>query len=374
MDLSLAFDDKLLADSAERYLSREYSFQKRHAVLNESGFSEKVWRDFADLGWLAMPFDEASGGLGGGARGVAVLMEGFGRHLVLEPYLWSVVVAGCVLQDAGGRGHELLAQVMAGGLRVALAAYEERAGHAMEWIGTRAVAEGSGFKLQGSKPVVPGGAVAHQFIVVARTSGTHGQRAGLTLFLVDRDAPGVEVRPFRTHDGQTAAGIEFHDVPLSADDVLCTVGDAYSLASRAMDHGISAVCAEAIGSASYLVATTVHYLKLRRQYDKPLATFQVIQHRLADMLMACELGRSMSQLAIRAIDDNDPARAGKLSAAKIYIGRAARFVGQQAVQLHGGMGVSEELDVSHHFKRLTTIEALLGDEPFHLDRFLARPV
>jgi alkylation response protein AidB-like acyl-CoA dehydrogenase len=370
MDFGLNGDQQLLQDSVARYLSKEYSFLQRARIMASGGYSERVWKDFASFGWLALPFAEEMGGLGGSPVDTAILMEGFGRHLVLEPYLWSIVVGGTILAHGAPSGQraELLGALMAGDLHLALAGVEKQANFAH--IGTRAMPSGHGFQLQGEKPVVPNGTLANKFLVCARTSGSDGDTSGLTLFLVDRHAPGLEQHAYRMNDGTTASALRLNKVVVGADDVIGELDNAYGLLERATDHGIAAVCAEAVGSATYLIETTGAYLKTREQFGRALAGFQSLQHRIAEMYVAKELSRSMTQVAARSLHLPDDRRRHAISAARIQVARATKFVAQQAVQLHGGMGVSEELDVTHHFKRIAMIPAMFGDEGQHLDRFV----
>jgi alkylation response protein AidB-like acyl-CoA dehydrogenase len=367
MDFSLSSDQQMLRDSVQRYLQQEYDYHRRTEILRAGGFSAKVWQDFARFGWLGAALPEEAGGFGGGPEEAAILMEAFGRHIVLEPYLWTVVVGGALLQHglAGERRGQLLEQLVAGELQLAVAALEDDVGQNFSRIETQATANAQGWSLSGRKAVVPNGGIADKFFVSARTTD------GLTLFLVDRDAPGVALRSYRTNDGQTAAELTLADVQVAREGLVGEPGGAVELLTLAADHGGAAVCAEVVGSAAYLVDTTCEYLKTREQYGAPLAKFQVLQHKLADMYVAVELARSMAHVAAAALGKPQAERMREVSAARLQAIRCARLVARDAVQMHGGMGMSEELDVSAHFKRLTLSTLQFGDEAFHLARMAA---
>ncbi|MDB5860163.1 MAG: acyl-CoA dehydrogenase [Ramlibacter sp.] len=367
MDFSLSSDQQMLRDSVQRYLQQEYDYQRRTEILRAGGFSAKVWQDFAGFGWLGAALPEEAGGFGGGPEEAALLMEAFGRHIVLEPYLWTVVVGGALLQHglAGARRAELLEQMVGGGLQLAVAALEDDVGQDFSRIATEAAANARGWSLHGRKAVVPNGGIADKFFVSARGA------EGYSLFLVDRAAPGLRIRDYRTNDGQTAAELVLDGVQVAREDLVGEPGGAIDLLSLAFDHGGAAVCAEVVGSSAYLVDTTCEYLKTREQYGAPLAKFQVLQHKLADMYVAVELARSMAHVAAAALAKPDAERMREVSAARLQAIRCARLVARDAVQMHGGMGMSEELDVSAHFKRLTMSTLQFGDEAFHLARMAA---
>jgi alkylation response protein AidB-like acyl-CoA dehydrogenase len=373
MDFSYSSDQQMLHDSVQRYLQQQYQYSQRARTLEAHGFSAKTWQDFADFGWLGAVFPEEVGGFGGGGVEAAILMEQCGRHLVLEPYLWTVIVGGNLLLHGltGELRSQLFEQLIGGQLQLALASHEGDAGQDLARVTTVARPSGSAYVLSGGKPVVPNGALADKFFVSARTSGGDAERRGVSLFLVDRYAPGVALANYRTNDGQTAAALTLHDVAVDAEALVGVAGEAVELMELALDHGSAAICAETVGSASYLLETTCTYLKTREQYGAPLARLQVLQHRMADMYVAVELARSMAQVAAVALGKEKRQRMRDISAAKVQAVRTARFVGREAVQLHGGMGMSEELDVSAHFKRLMLSALQFGDEAQHLARFSA---
>lgn len=367
MDFDDTPDQRLLRDSVERYLQRNYDHRRRAAILREGGFSAAVWKDFAQFGWLGAALPEDAGGFGGGAEESALLMEAFGRHQVLEPYLSTVVIGATLLQQglSGPRRDAWLGRLVEGDLRVALAAQESDTGRDYTRIKTRAVPDKAGWRLDGYKPVVTGGGDADLFLVTASTA------EGLGLFAVPREAPGLAVRRFLANDGQPAASLQLDAVAVDSDDRLGGDRDATELLERVADHAGAALCAEVVGSTAYLVEQTCAYLKTREQYGAPLANFQVLQHRLADLYVEVELTRSMSHLATAALDRPATQRMRDVSAARLQSIRCARLVGREAVQMHGGMGMSEELDVSSHFKRLAVSTLLYGDEAFHLARLAA---
>lgn len=364
MNFDYSSDQQMLRDSAHRYLQQQYGYLQRAQILRDGGFSGKVWNDFASFGWLGAALPEDAAGFGGGAVEAGILMEAFGRHLVLEPYLPTVVVGGVLLQRGlrGERRMALLEQMVAGELQLALAALENDLGQDFGRIDTQAIATGTGWTLRGRKAVVAGGGVADVFLVSARSE------QGLCLFVVDRKASGLRVRHYRGNDGQTCAELTLEDVSVDRDDLVGEAGAAQDLLTLAADHASAALCFEVVGSSAYLVETTCEYLKTREQYGAPLAKFQVLQHKLADMYVEVELARSMAHVAAAALAKSPSERMREVSAARLQAIKCARLVGRDAVQMHGGMGMSEELDVSAHFKRLMLTTLQFGDEAFHLSR------
>jgi alkylation response protein AidB-like acyl-CoA dehydrogenase len=371
--MTLAFTDeqKLLAESVARFVAKDYPFEARRKLLaSEEGWSRDTWKTFAELGWLAAPFAEDHGGLGGGPVEAAIVMEAFGKGLVLEPYLPTVVLGGTLLA-AGGR-RDLLAKLVEGALQISLAWVEPKARFDLAQVETRAARKDGGFALSGQKGVAFNAAAADWIVVPARTAGGVKEKQGITLFLVPKDAKGLTVRPYRTVDGVRAAEVTLENVALGAEGVLGEVDWGHALLEAAIDRGIAAVSAEAAGIMGHIVATTRDYLKTRKQFGVPLASFQVLQHRSVDMYVLAEQATSMAYRAAVLADAREPAdRARAVSAAKAWIGKAGRQVGQEAIQMHGGMGMTEEMPVSHYFKRLTMIDTLFGDHRFHRRRFAA---
>ncbi len=373
MDFTLNEEQKLLKESAERFLEKEYpSATRRRRLETDPGFGRQTWKAFADLGWLGIGIPEEFGGLGGSGVEAAVLMEAFGGALVAEPYLTTCVLGAGIMRLAGSPAQKraLLPKVAAGELLLAFAFAETGSRYELGRIAASARRNGAGFVLEGHKAVVFDAAAADTIVVAARTAGGVADRDGITLFLVEADANGLVRRDYPTVDGRRASELVFDWVAVDADAVVGEVDAALPVIERVVDGGIAAVAAEAVGIMAALNKQTLEYLKTRRQFGRPLAEFQVLQHRMVEMFAACELSRSMAYMAAVRIGDDDPAvRAKEASAAKVQIGTAGRFVGQQAVQLHGGMGMTDELPVGHYFKRLTMIDTLFGDVDFHLRRF-----
>ncbi len=369
MHLAFTDEQKLLADSVARFVERDYTFEHRRKLLqSEAGWSAEAWRQCADLGWLAAPFAEHVGGLGGGTPELAIVMEGFGRGLVLEPYLPTIVLGGTLLAAGGQR--EVLAQVIEGRAQVALAWIEPQARYDLAWVETRATRRDGGFVLEGRKAVVFNAAAADWLVVPARTAGGARERDGITLFLVPAEAKGVAIQPYRTVDGLRAGEVTLDGVAVGPEAVIGEVDWGHPLLEAAIDRGIAGICAEAAGIMGVMVTATRDYLKTRNQFGVPLASFQVLQHRAVDMHVLAEQATAMAYRAAVLADARDPVERGRaVSAAKAWLGRAARQVGQEAIQMHGGMGVTDEMPVSHYFKRLTMIETLFGDAAFHRRRF-----
>jgi alkylation response protein AidB-like acyl-CoA dehydrogenase len=371
MNFAFTDEQKLLADSVARFVAKDYPFESRRKLLaGEEGWSRDVWKSFAELGWLAAAFGEDHGGLGGGPVESAIVMEAFGKGLVLEPYLPTVVLGGSLL--AAGAKRDLLAALVEGNLQLSLAWVEPKARFDLAHVETRAERKDGGFALTGQKGVAFNAAAADWIVVPARTAGNAKDKQGITLFLVPKSANGLTVRPYRTVDGVRAAEVTLEGVTLGPDAVLGEVDWGHPLLEAAIDRGIAAVCAEAAGIMGHIVATTRDYLKTRKQFGVPLASFQVLQHRAVDMYVLAEQATSMAYRAAVLADAREPTeRARAASAAKAWIGQAGRKVGQEAIQMHGGMGMTEEMPVSHYFKRLTMIDTLFGDHRFHRRRFAA---
>ena len=370
MDFNYTDEQNALRDTLSRYIVKDYPFEARRALAKSAdGFSREHWKQFAELGLLALPFPEDFGGLsvtGGNAVDTLLVMEAFGRGLVLEPYLSTVIVAGGLVRDAGSAAQkEELLPAVAGGVRMlALAHYERGARYEVSRVDTAARADGSGWKITGAKGVVLGGGSADTLLVSASTG------KGLSLFLVDARAKGVAVRNTMTQDGGRAAEITLDNVAVGKDALVGAQNGALPIVERALDYGIAAMCAEAVGIMAALDEATLEYLKTRKQFGQAIGRFQALQHRMVDMVIATEQSRSMAMMAAVKADSPDAAeRRRAISAAKAYIGQQARFVGQQAVQLHGGMGVVDELNVSHYFKRLTMIDLTYGNTDHHLGLF-----
>lgn len=373
MNFDFTEEQIALREALTRQLERSYGFDKRKQIVaSAEGTSAKVWQQLAELGALAVALPEAHGGMGGGGVDTLVVMEALGRRLVVEPFIPTIVLGAGLVADAGSEAQRaaILPAVAAGERLLALAHEEPQARYQLNYVTTKARQGGDGFVLDGHKHVVLGGEAAHTLIVSARTSGEAGDAAGITLLLVDAAAPGVVRRGYRTQDSHRAADITFTGVKVAAEAVLGAVDGGGQLVERAVERGIAAACAEALGVMGVMLELTSSYVKTREQFGVPIGSFQALQHRLADMLMRVEQARSMAYLAAGTVGASDAAeRRRVMAAAKVMVSQAARFVGQQAIQLHGGIGVTDEAQVSHYFKRLTVLELLFGDADHHLGRF-----
>ncbi len=374
MDFSFTEEQTLLRDSLAGWLADNYDFDKRRgAVARPEGRDPGVWTAFADeLGILGATFSEADGGLGGGPIEAMVIMEEFGKHLVTEPYVGTVLIGGEFLKRAGTAGaRALIGEIIAGQAILAFAWGEPRGRYNLADLETTARREGTGWVLNGRKAVVVGAPWASQLIVTARTGGDRRERSGVSVFLVDKAAAGVGTRDYPTVDGGRASEIDLENVAVPAEALLAPEGEALPLVERIVDGAIAATCAEACGVLRRLHEGTVDYTRQRKQFGAPISSFQVLQHRMVDMYIQLEQAISMSYMAQIKLGEPDPERAKAVSAAKVQIGRACRFVGQNAIQLHGGMGMTDEMAIGHYFKRATLIESAFGSTDHHLARYEA---
>jgi pimeloyl-CoA dehydrogenase small subunit len=376
MDFELTDEQRLLRDSIDRLLADHYDFAKRRGYLAEpGGFSTTLWSRYAEQGLLGLPFAEEYGGFGGGPIEIMLVMEAFGRVLALEPYLASVVLGGTALRLAGSEAQKsaILPQVAEGSTTLAFAHGERQARYDLTDVLTTAKPTARGWVLDGAKSVVAHGDGADRLIVSARIAGERDDPDGLGLFLVDAKANGVARRSYPMRDGTRAAEIALSGVEVARDNVLGEAGNALPVIERVVETGIAATSAEAVGAMEAMHAMTLEYLKTRQQFGKPIGQNQVLQHRSAEMLIALEQGRSMAMLAAMTIDEPDPVeRAHNISMAKVGVGQASRFVSQNAVQLHGGIGMTEEYAVGHYFRRCMVIEHMFGDPAHHLSRLADR--
>ncbi|HWL85906.1 MAG TPA: acyl-CoA dehydrogenase family protein [Polyangiaceae bacterium] len=373
MDFRFSDEQTQLKELLDRFLTKEYSFETRRQIVQEaSGFSRTMWRKFAELGLLGVGLPEAHGGFGGGAVDALVVMEAFGRALVVEPYAGAVLLCGGLLRDVGSDAQKAqwLPALTGGAFLFAFAHYEPGGRYELNRVATRAERQGAGYVLSGRKSLVQHGGSADYLIVSARTAGERDDPEGLSLFVVAAGAPGVSRRDYVTQDEQRAAEVVLDGVAVAEILRVGPEGQAFPAIERAVDFAIAASCAEAVGCMSALNAATVDYAKTRKQFGVPIGKFQALQHRMADMFIHTEQARSMAYLAaVKAHAEDAAERRRAVSAAKALVGQSARYVGQQAVQLHGGMGVTDELAVSHYFKRLTAINLTFGDAEHHLARF-----
>lgn len=372
MDFSLNDIQMMLDDAVGRFVANDYPFDKRQKIAaSESGYSADVWRSFAELGWTAVPFSEADGGLDGGAIELMIMMQHFGRGLVVEPYLANVVLAGGILRRVASEEQKTrwLQPMIAGELQLALGFVEPQSRYDIENVVTSATAAaGDGWVLNGVKGVVLNGGNADVLIIPARTAGARADTHGITLFAVAAASEGLGRRIYPTVDGQQAAEVSLQDVRVDGDAVLGTVDGGYAAFSAAVNEATLAVCAEAVGIMRILTDKTVEYTKSRVQFGVPIGSFQALQHRMVDMLTACEQSYSLLLWTAMAVADETEEAPQAISALKYQIGTAGKKVGEEAVQLHGGMGVTWELDVAHYFKRLTTICQMFGNADWHLDK------
>lgn len=372
MDLSLSDEQKQLQEAAERFVRDKYTFENRRKIAaTEKGFLPENWAQMAELGWLGVPLTEAEGGYGGPIE-TMILMEQFGKGLVLEPFLPTAVIGGGLLARAGSQAQkdELLAPMMEGKKQFALAWLERQSRYNLADVSLKAEKSGSGYTLSGHKGVVYNGPSADSIFVLARTAGGAREEKGLTLFVVDAKAKGLSRRDYPTQDALRASELTFDKVSVGADAVLGTVDGGFSLVEDAVDRAIVALCAEAVGCMDAINAATLEYIKTRKQFGVAIGKFQVLQHRMVDCFTNAQEARSMTLMASLKIDDKDPiVRRKAASGAKVQIGKSGKFCGQSAVQMHGGMGVTDELSVSHYFKRLTMIDLMFGNQQHHLTRY-----
>lgn len=375
MEFELAEDQRLIEDSIGRLMADRYNFAARQRYQSEPhGWSDAIWRDYAALGLLGLPFDERYGGLSCGATEVMLVMEAIGRTLALEPYFATVILAGGILRHGASddQCRSIVPEMIAGRLTMSLAHSEPGARYNLASVATNAQLNGNGWILNGVKSLVFQGDSAGKLIVSARTSGAPANENGIGLFLVDSSAAGVSRQGHAMQDGCRAATIHLEDVRVPAQDVIGDPDKGFWLLSRVIDEAIAALCAEAVGAMAALHELTVEYLKQRRQFGVAIGSFQGLQHRAVDMLIALEQARSMALFAtVKAGVDDPQERTTSMSAAKVQIGRSARLIGEQAIQLHGGIGMSMEYIGGHYLKRLTMIDLMFGDADHHL-RKLAR--
>jgi alkylation response protein AidB-like acyl-CoA dehydrogenase len=375
MNFDFSEEQQQLHDTVDRYLTEQYTFEKFRTVsASAAGWDRASWAGLADLGVLAINVPAAYGGLGFGPLETLAMMGACGRSLLLEPFLSSAVIATAALRAlADDKEAARLLGLMATGDKIAVLAHFERDSRfETQWVSTRAQRIGEIYRLDGHKAVIMHAAAADTLLISARTSGNPGDAQGVSLFRVPRGADGLTLDDYPTIDGQHAADIHLKGVEIPADGRVGAEGLGLPVIEAALDIGLAALCAEAVGVMQALLDATIAYVQTRQQFGVAIGRFQALQHRIADMLIHLEQARSMSYLAaLRCADENVPERRRALSAAKAVIGQSCRFVGQQAVQLHGGMGMTDELAVSHWFKRLTSAELMFGDSDTHLQRYAA---
>jgi alkylation response protein AidB-like acyl-CoA dehydrogenase len=371
MDFDFSDDQEMLRDSVRKWVDKGYDFERRRRIVREGGFSKAAWREMADLGLTGLAVSEAQGGMGFGAVDAMVVMEELGRGIVLEPYAQGALIAGGVLTAHAPEAVQSawLPRIASGEALVVLAHQERQARHRLNHVACQAALKDGAWTLSGAKSVVPAGDQADAFIVPARVSGAVDDGAGIGLFLIERKGAGVNTRGYPTQDGARAAEVTFANAPATQ---IAAAGTGLTALELAVDIGIAALCAEAVGVMDKMVAVTTEYMNTRKQFGVAIATFQALRHRMADVKMQLELARSMSYFASLKMNDPPAARRRALSQAKWQLGQSMRFVGQQCIQLHGGIGVTDEYIASHYFKRLTVMEMSYGDSLHHLGEVSAR--
>lgn len=374
MDFSVSDEQTMLADSVSRFIDNDYGFERRMKIAEDDApFSAELWQTYAELGWTAVLFAEEDGGLDGGPVELMLLMEQFGRGLVVEPFLANVVLAGGAIKRAGAcdQRREMLSGIMDGSLQTALAFAEPQGRFEIADIMTSAVKDGDRYVLDGRKAFVLNGGSAELIIVPARTSGAQTDRDGITLFAVPSGSDGLTIKRYKTVDAQAGAELTLSGVTLPAAAIVGEIGMGYEALRGAVDEATLAVCAEAVGIMRTMHDKTVEYAKNRIQFGVPIGTFQALQHRMVETLMLCEQSRSLLLWTVMLCAEGAADAAKATSALKYQIGTAGRQVAQEAVQIHGGMGVTWELDIAHYFKRHAAIETLFGNADYHLDRYVA---
>ena len=371
MDFTYTEIQTMLADSVGKFIDNEYDFDTRQAYAgSDKGYSEEVWSTFAELGWTAVPFSEEDGGFGGGPTDVMVLMQSLAPGLVVEPYLANVILAGGILRRAASpdQKERWLQAIIGGELQATLAFNEPQARYDLASVHTTATPDGDDWVLNGTKGLVLNGGTADLLIVPARTAGATVDEDGITLFAIDADAAGVSRNAYATVDGLRAAEITLDGLRAGADAVVGEVGKGFGALDATIDDATLAVCAEAVGIMYVLKDKTVEYSKNRKQFGVPIGSFQELQHRMVDMLMACEQAQSLLMWSVMKRDAEGDHCKRAVSSIKYLIGTEGKKLGEDAVQIHGGMGVTWDLDVAHYFKRLTTICTLFGNADWHLDK------
>lgn len=373
MDFSISEEQSMLADSVSRFIDNDYDFELRQKnAASAEGYSKALWQTFAELGWTAVPFAEEDGGLDGGPVEMMLMMQQFGRGLMIEPFLANIVLAGGILRRAATAEQKAkwLAPLIDGSLQTALAFAEPQARFDIANIATTAVKDGNDFVLTGKKSLVLNGGNADLLIIPARTAGDATDEQGITLFAIAADAEGMAIRSFATVDASTAAEIDLDAVRIAPGNILGSVDAGFAALQAAIDEATLAVSAEAVGIIRAMHDKTVAYSKERVQFGVPISSFQALQHRMVDMLMAAEQTQSLLMWCVMLNTADDAGARKAISALKYQVGTAGIKVAQEAVQIHGGMGVTWELDIAHYFKRLTAIDLLFGNADFHLDRFV----
>ena len=372
MDFTFNEEQSLIQDQVDQFVQKEYDWETRQSLSNsELGFGEDNWKKFAELGWLGISVSEDSGGFGGSAIESMLIMEAFGKGLVVEPFLETVIMAGGLIDDHGSdqQKSSFLEPAIAGEMHLALAYAEPQSRFNLSDVVTEAKADGDNFIINGYKSVVMNGPSADQIIVSARTSGTQLDENGISLFIIDANASGLDKTNYKTVDGRRASDLTFENVSVSKENLIGDQDKGFEILDSAIDKAILAISAEAVGAMEVLYKTTVEYTKTREQFGTAIGKFQVLQHRMVDMFMEYEQCKSLLYMATMKHEEKAQDAKKAISGLKYQVGKAGKFIGQQAVQLHGGMGVTDELNVGHYFKRLTTVGTIFGNTDYHLKKY-----
>ena len=372
MDFTFNEEQSLIQDQVDQFVQKEYDWETRQSLSNsELGFGEDNWKKFAELGWLGISVSEDSGGFGGSAIESMLIMEAFGKGLVVEPFLETVIMAGGLIDNHGSdqQKSSFLEPAIAGEMHLALAYAEPQSRFNLSDVVTEAKADGDNFIINGYKSVVMNGPSADQIIVSARTSGSQLDEHGISLFIIDANASGLDKTNYKTVDGRRASDLTFENVSVSKENLIGDQDKGFDILDSAIDKAILAISAEAVGAMEVLYKTTVEYTKTREQFGTAIGKFQVLQHRMVDMFMEYEQCKSLLYMATMKHEEKAEDAKKAISGLKYQVGKAGKFIGQQAVQLHGGMGVTDELNVGHYFKRLTTVGTIFGNTDYHLKKY-----
>ena len=372
MDFNFNEEQTLIQSQVAQFIQRDYEWEKRQVlVASDLGFSSENWKTFAELGWLGISLSEKSGGFGGSALESMIIMEEFGKGLVVEPFLETVILCAGLIDSCGNEEQkaDLLGPVISGEMHLALGFTEPQSRFNLADVTTEAKKKNGDYLVSGFKSVVMNGPNADKLIISARTSGKQNDKEGISLFVIDSNLEGVSLRNYPTVDGRRASEVTLENVIIPSSSLLSEEGKGYQHLEGAIDGATLAICAEAVGAMEVLYKTTVEYTKTREQFGQAIGKFQVLQHRMVDMFMEYEQSKSLLYMAtIKNVEGSKDAKKA-ISGLKYQVGKAAKFIGQQSVQLHGGMGVTEELNVGHFFKRLTTIITIFGNTDYHLKRY-----
>ena len=372
MDFTFNEEQSLIQDQVDQFVQKEYDWETRQALSNSDlGFGIDNWKKFAELGWLGISVSEDNGGYGGTAIESMLIMEAFGKGLVVEPFLETVIMSASLIDDHGSAKQKssVLEPAIAGEMQLALAYAEPQSRFNLSDLVTEAKLDGDNYILNGYKSVVMNGPSANKFIISARTSGTQLDESGISLFLVDSDSTGLDKTDYKTVDGRRASDLSIENVSVPKDNLIGQQDKGFEILDSAIDKAILAISAEAVGAMEVLYKTTVEYTKTREQFGTAIGKFQVLQHRMVDMFMEYEQCKSLLYMATMKHEEGSPDAKKAISGLKYQVGKAGKFIGQQAVQLHGGMGVTDELNVGHYFKRLTTVGTIFGNTDYHLKKY-----